>query len=67
MIEVRVPGMQCRHDVRDISARVADLAGVVALEVDIATRTVRVAGDVSVEAVRAAIAAAGDGLMEWRD
>ncbi|HWB70892.1 MAG TPA: heavy metal-associated domain-containing protein [Egibacteraceae bacterium] len=59
MVVVNVPHMQCRHDVRSISARVADIAGVMVLQVDLATKTVHVDGDVSADAVRAAIAAAG--------
>ena len=59
MLVVSVPQMECRHDVRAISAHVADVAGVVALQVDLATKTVRVEGDVEVDEVRAAILAAG--------
>lgn len=56
--------MECRHDVRAISTRVAEVDGVVALEVDVSTQTVRVEGDVTLEAVRAAIAAAGFPVTE---
>lgn len=59
MVVVTVPGMACRHDVRTISAHVADLEGIAALRVDLASKTVTVDGDLSVEAVAAAIAAAG--------
>ena len=56
---VSVPAMSCRHDLRVISARVRDLRGVVAVEVDLDAKTVQVDGDVQVEDVRAAIAGAG--------
>lgn len=59
MVVVTVPGMACRHDVRSISGHVADVGGVAALRVDLATKTVTVDGAISVEAVRAAIVAAG--------
>ena len=58
-IVVRVPGLACRHDLRTVSAHLPDLDGVTALVVDLALKTVRVDGDVSVDAVRRAIAAAG--------
>ena len=59
MVIVNVPRMECRHDVRAVSALLADIEGVVSLEVDVATRTVLIEGDVSAAAVRAAIEAAG--------
>jgi copper chaperone CopZ len=59
MVVVTVGGMTCRRDIRTLSARIADLDGVVALEVELMSSTVRVEGDVSVEAVRAAVVAAG--------
>lgn len=64
MVEMRVPGMTCRHDVRTISAHVADLDGVTALRVDLASKTVTVDGDLSAEAVAAAIVAAGYTLSD---
>ena len=63
-IVVTVPGLACRHDVRTVSAHVSDLDGVTALVVDLAVKTVRVDGDVPVDAVRAAIAAAGYAVSE---
>ena len=54
-----VPAMTCRHCVRAISAQVRDVKGVVALEADTTTRTVRVQGTADPDAVRSAIAAAG--------
>jgi copper chaperone len=59
MVVLTVAGLSCRHDVRTLSARIADLHGVVALEVDLSAGTVRVEGDVSAETVRAAVVAAG--------
>ena len=64
MLVVTVPQMHCRHDVRRISACLADVAGVVALQVDLDSKTVLVDGDVTAAAVRAAIAAAGYGVTE---
>lgn len=59
MVVLTVGGMACRRDVRTLSACIADLDGVVALEVELASNTVWVEGDVSVEAVCAAVQAAG--------
>lgn len=59
MIVVTVPDMTCRRDVRAVSACVADVDGVVALQVDPEARTVQIEGDVSVEAIRTAVAGAG--------
>lgn len=59
IVVLQVPRMAGRADVRVISACVADTDGVVTLQVDLATKTVRVEGAVSPDAVRAAIAAAG--------
>jgi copper chaperone len=54
-----VPGISCAHCKASIEAAVAGVPGVDAVEVDVAARTVRVDGDVSDEAVRAAIDDAG--------
>ena len=54
-----VPAMTCRHCVRAISAQVRDVEGVVALEADTTTRTIRVQGAADADAVLSAIAAAG--------
>jgi copper chaperone CopZ len=59
MIVVTVPGMECRHDVRTISAALADLEGVVALQVDVGAKNVQIEGNVSLGAVRATILASG--------
>jgi copper chaperone CopZ len=62
MIVLTVPGMNSRSDVRTVSAALADVEGVIALEVDLGTRNVRVEGDVSADAVRAAIVSSGYGV-----
>lgn len=60
MIVVTVPDMNCRHDVRAISAALADVDGVVALQIDLTTKRVQIEGnDVSPIAIRDAIAATG--------
>jgi copper chaperone CopZ len=60
MIVVTVPDMNCRHDIRAISAALADVEGVIALQVDLITKRVRIeARDVSPGAIRAAIVATG--------
>jgi copper chaperone CopZ len=51
--------MICRHRVRTVSAAVGDHAGVSTVEVDLGTRTVRVGGGTTPDAVRAALAAVG--------
>jgi copper chaperone CopZ len=54
-----VPGISCDHCKRAIESEVAALADVADVRVDVAARTVDVAGPVSDAAVRAAIAEAG--------
>ncbi|HVE46851.1 MAG TPA: heavy metal-associated domain-containing protein [Acidimicrobiales bacterium] len=54
-----VPAMTCRHCVRAISAQVRDVEGVIALEADTTTRTIRVQGAADPDAVCSAIAATG--------
>ena len=54
-----VPGMHCGHCVRAITESVGTLAGVEAVEVDLAAKSVRVTGEASEPQVRAAIADAG--------
>ena len=54
-----VQGMTCRHCVRAISAQVRDVMGVVAIEADATTRTLRVQGPADAHALCSAIAAAG--------
>lgn len=58
-VEVSVPAMSQRRDLRVISARIRDLRGVVGLEADLVSRTIRIYGEVEVVDVRAAIAGAG--------
>ncbi len=54
-----VPAMTCRHCVRAVSAQIRDVTGVVAVEADATTRTVRVHGPAEPDALCSAIAAAG--------
>jgi len=61
---VTIPRLSSRVGVRLVSQRVSDLPGVVALAVDLAARTVTVQGDVTVEAVSDAVAAAGYAVSE---
>ena len=56
---VSIPSLSSRLGVRRISQHVSDVSGVVGLAVDLAARTVTVHGDVTVEAVRDAVNAAG--------
>jgi copper chaperone len=54
-----VPAMTCRHCVRAVSAQIGDVVGVVAVEADVGSRTVRVRGTAQPDELLAAIAAAG--------
>jgi copper chaperone CopZ len=54
-----VPDISCDHCVRAITAEVSQVVGVQAVDVQIATKTVKVMGSASENAVRAAIAEAG--------
>ncbi|MDP8955018.1 MAG: cation transporter [Actinomycetota bacterium] len=54
-----VPGISCDHCKRAIEGELGPMAGVERVEVDVATKTVTVAGPVSDEDVRAAIDEAG--------
>ena len=55
-----VPGMSCSHCEHAISSELAKVAGVVAVDVDLDAKSVRVRGEVIDDvAVRAAIADAG--------
>ena len=54
-----VPTMTCRHCVRAVSAQVQDVVGVLAVEADVTSSTVRVRGAAPPDALRSAIAAAG--------
>jgi copper chaperone CopZ len=58
-VVVTVPDMRCRHDVRMVSAAITDVDGVVAMQVDVDSGTIRIEGDASPGLVRAAIVAAG--------
>ena len=54
-----VPAMACRHCVRAISSRLQDVTGVVSVEADFVSRTVRVRSTAKPNALRSAIADAG--------
>ncbi len=54
-----VPTISCGHCKAAIESEVATVPGVDAVEVDVASRTVRVDGEASDDAVRAAIDEAG--------
>ena len=59
-----MPDMACRHCARAVSARVGDVAGVVAVEADVTARTVRVRGTADVDALCSAVADAGHEAMQ---
>lgn len=54
-----VPGISCEHCVNAITGEVEKLGGVTNVHVDVAAKTVTVVGDVSDDAIRAAIDEAG--------
>lgn len=54
-----VPAMACRHCVRTISAQVREVPGVVAIESDLTSRTVRVCGTAPAGALVSAVTEAG--------
>jgi copper chaperone CopZ len=54
-----VPGISCGHCKAAIEGEVAKVAGVDQVEVDVETRTVRVEGSATDEAVRSAVDEAG--------
>lgn len=58
-VVLSVPAMTCRHCVRTISVHVRDVVGVVAVEADDTSRTVRVQGTPDIDSLRSAIADAG--------
>jgi copper chaperone len=54
-----VPGITCGHCASAIREAVQEVPGVCAVDVDLVAKTVRVAGDGEIAALRAAIADAG--------
>ena len=54
-----VPGISCDHCKQTIEGEVGQVAGVERVEVDVTHKTVRVSGDATDEAIRAAIDEAG--------
>jgi copper chaperone len=63
-VVLSVPAMTCRHCVRAISAHVGDVVGVVSVEADPTSRTLRVQGTALPDALRSAIADAGYEAVE---
>lgn len=59
MATITVPDISCDHCKAAIEGEVGQVPGVELVEVDVAAKTVRVEGDATDEAVRAAIEAAG--------
>lgn len=59
-----VSGMTCRHCARAVSARLTDVAGVVAVEADVTSSTVRVHGSARVDELLAVVADAGHQAVE---
>jgi copper chaperone len=57
--EYAVAGMTCEHCVRSVTEEVSAVAGVQDVEVELASGRLVVRGDVSADAVRAAVADAG--------
>jgi copper chaperone len=56
----RIAGMTCSHCVMSVREEVSDIAGVAAVDVDLASGRLTVAGDgVAEAAIRAAVAEAG--------
>lgn len=56
---MEIPALRCGHDVRAISAAVQDLHGVIALQTDLTAQRIVVHGDVTDQAVRQVVEAAG--------
>ena len=54
-----VPGVSCGHCKAAIEAAVGEVSGVDAVDVDVDSKTVRVEGDATDDAIRAAIDEAG--------
>jgi copper chaperone CopZ len=52
VVIVNVPDMCCRHDVREVTARLRDLDGVETVQADAGTAVVTVRGTVSEDLVR---------------
>ena len=57
--EYVVEGMTCQHCVASVTEEVSGVAGVVGVDVDLASGRLLVSGDASDEAVREAVAEAG--------
>jgi copper chaperone CopZ len=58
-VALLVPGMTCRHRVRNVTAALRDVAGVVLVQADLRTTTVVVHGETALAEVLAALDGAG--------
>ena len=59
-----VQGMTCEHCVRSVTEEVSEVAGVTAVDVDLASGRLTVDGDADSAAVRAAVVEAGYQVVE---
>lgn len=59
LIELSVPGISCDHCVNAIKGEVGEVSGVTNVDVDLATKIVRITGAADLGAIRAAISEAG--------
>jgi copper chaperone CopZ len=65
-VTLQIPALRSRHDVRAISAALQDLDGVIALQTDLTAKRILVHGDVTDQAVRQIVEAAGYGIIgDW--
>jgi copper chaperone len=58
-LDFTVTGMTCQHCVASVTEEVTELAGVIAVDVDLAAGRLHVVGDVTPEQVQEAVAEAG--------
>ena len=58
-MEIKVEGMMCEHCKKRVTQAAESVAGVKSVEVNLKKKTVKIAGDADISAVKAAITAAG--------